>query len=231
MKSPVCDEELDPTQRGIAPYSSDLFSDLTEQAAQDENGEQIGGIDYPYTEQQLSYIPLHIHSDYSIMDGLESVEAIVKQAAKLKIPAIALTDWTNLCGYIKFYSSCKNNGIKPIMGADLIVQEQVKPGEKERTFRVTALAMDRIGKQNLYDLLSLAWLRSKAGAFNAHNLIEELAAYNEGLILLNGFRGDLAYFIADHDEERLQERLKFYLDNYQDRFCLEITRTNREGEA
>ena len=122
MKSPVCDEELDPTQRGIAPYSSDLFSDLTEQAAQDENGEQIGGIDYPYTEQQLSYIPLHIHSDYSIMDGLESVEAIVKQAAKLKIPAIALTDWTNLCGYIKFYSSCKNNGIKPIMGADLNVQ-------------------------------------------------------------------------------------------------------------
>ena len=227
----LCNQACDLESRGILPYSQEIFSDLTQEAACDEHGQTIGGTDYPYNEQQLNYIPLHIHSDYSIMDGLESVDAIVKQAAKLKIPALALTDWTNVCGYIKFYSSCKNNGIKPIMGADLVVKEQVKPGEKERSFKITALAMDRIGKQNLYDLLSLAWLRSKAGSFNAHNILEELAQYNEGLILLDGFRGDLAFFIHDHNDKALHERVQFYLEHYQDRFCLEITRTNREGEA
>lgn len=197
----------------------------------DANGEVIGGTDYPYSKEQLDYIPLHVHSDYSIMDGLESVAAIVKQAGKLKMPAIALTDITNICGYIRFYTYCKSAGIKPIMGADLRVKEEVGPGEAPRTFKLTILAMDRIGKQNLYDMLSEAWLRADAGEFNAYNTLEDLAKYSQGLILLNGFKGDLAEFIAERNTRRLTERVQFYLEHYKDRFCLEITRTNREGEA
>ena len=139
-----------------------------------------GGLDYDYGAQGLNYIPLHLHSDYSILDGLESVEAIVKQAAKLKIPALALTDLTNICGYIKFYNACRSSGIKPIMGADLMVEEPIKQGEEPRTFRLTVLAMDRVGKQNLYDLLSEAWLRSHPGAFDANTKMEELAQYSQG---------------------------------------------------
>ena len=188
------------------------------------------GSDFAFAPQQLDYIPLHVHSDYSIMDGLESVEAIVKQAVKLKIPAIALTDLTNVCGYIKFYNACISNGIKPIMGADLVVEEPPRMGETPHTFRLTVIAMDRVGKQNLYDLLSNAWLRSDAGEFNAHTQLEEFEKFNEGLIVLNGFRGDIARFIADHQEKELNERLQFYLKNFGDRFCFEITRTGREGE-
>ncbi len=199
--------------------------------AVDDSGVEIGGLDYPYTEEQLSYIPLHLHSDYSIMDGLESVGALVKQAAKFKIPALALTDWTNVCGYIKFYSSCMAAGIKPIMGADLIVEEEVEPGIEPYTFNVTILAMDRIGKQNLYDILSESWLRSGGGVYETHTKLEELARFNEGLILLNGFRGDIARFAADHNQKKVQERLEFYLKHYKDRFCFEITRTGREGET
>lgn len=199
--------------------------------AVDENGVEIGGLDYPYTEEQLSYIPLHLHSDYSIMDGLESVGALVKQATKFKIPALALTDWTNVCGYIKFYSNCLSAGIKPIMGADLIVEEEVEPGVEPYTFNVTILAMDRIGKQNLYDILSESWLRSPGGVYETHTKLEELARFNEGLILLNGFRGDIATFAAEHNMKKVQERLDFYLKHYKDRFCFEITRTGREGET
>lgn len=190
------------------------------------------------SEEQLSYIPLHVHSDYSIRDGLESVEAIVKQAAKLKIPAIALTDWTNVSGYIKFYNACKNNGIKPIMGADLVVEEPYADSltggvnnEANRTFRVTVLAMDHFGQQNLYDLLSNAWLRSDAGEFNAQTKLSELAYYNRGLILLNGFRGDIAHFAADKLDKLVAERVAFYQKYFGDRFCFEITRTERGGEA
>ena len=199
--------------------------------ALDANGQVIGGLDYAYDENQLNYIPLHVHSDYSIMDGLESVGAIVKQAAKLKIPAIALTDLTNVCGYIRFYSACRAAGIKPIMGADLIVREEPRPGESEYTFKITVLAMDRNGRQNLYDLLSEAWLRSKAGTFSATTVLADLAKYNEGIIILDGFKGDLAHFIANRQNDRLQKRLEFYKQYYGDRFCIEIIRTGREGES
>lgn len=184
-----------------------------------------------YNPNDLDYVPLHVHSDYSIMDGLQSVRDIIKRAAKLKMPAIALTDWTNICGYIIFYTTALANGIKPIMGADLNISEPVGPGEKPYVFRVTVLAMDREGKQNLYDLLSEAWLRSDAGAFNASNTLEELAKFNKGLILLNGFRGDIGTYVNSDSLKKIDERVQFYLEHFGDRFCFEITRTGREGEA
>ncbi|WP_286035487.1 DNA polymerase III subunit alpha [Succinatimonas hippei] len=179
----------------------------------------------------ITYIPLHVHSDYSIMDGLESVGAIVKRAAALKIPALAITDISNICGFIKFYTACKSAGIKPIMGADIEVEEEVKPGEKATSFKLTLLAMDRVGQQNLYDILSDAWLRSDAGAFNAKTSLADLKKYSEGIIILDGFRGDIAAMAQRKDSKAIRARLKFYLENFNDRFCFEITRTNRIGES
>ena len=80
----------------------------------------------------LPYVPLHVRSCYSINDGLQNVGDIVKRAAKLKIPAIAVTDFNNMAGFVRFYSACMNSGIKPIMGADLQVKEYSRPGEPEK---------------------------------------------------------------------------------------------------
>ncbi len=215
---------------GAATAAADTATPSTAAAPSTDAPAAAGGLEFDYGAQGLNYIPLHVHSDYSIMDGLESVEAIVKQANKLKIPALALTDWTNICGYIKFYNACRANGIKPIMGADLMIADQIKQGEEPQVFRLTVLAMDRVGKQNLYDLLSQAWLRSHPGAFDAYTKLEELAQYSEGLIVLNGFRGDLAYYLAEGNSKKVEERVKFYLEHFGDRFCLELTRTGREGE-
>ena len=178
----------------------------------------------------LAYIPLHVHSDYSIMDGLESVGAIVKRAAALKIPALAITDISNICGFIKFYSACKSAGIKPILGADIEVKEVTKPGEAESSFKLTLLAMDRVGQQNLYDILSKAWLESDAGAFNAKTTLADLKKHSEGIIILDGFRGDIAAMANRNDHKAIEKRINFYLENFKDRFCFEITRTNRIGE-
>ena len=145
------------------------------------------------TVESLAYIPLHVRSCYSINDGLQNVGPIVKRAQKLGIPAIAVTDFNNMAGFVRFYSACKAAGIKPIMGADLQVREKTKPGEKERFFTVTLLAMDRVGKQNLYDILSDAWVNSANPDIDGVAAsIEDLAKYAEGIILLNGFRGDIA---------------------------------------
>ena len=79
------------------------------------------------TVESLAYIPLHVRSCYSINDGLQNVGPIVKRAQKLGIPAIAVTDFNNMAGFVRFYSACKAAGIKPIMGADLLVREKLSP--------------------------------------------------------------------------------------------------------
>lgn len=182
-------------------------------------------------DKESYYVPLHIHSYYSIKDGLDSVEKIVKQAKKYNIPALAITDMSNICGYIKFYLACKSCGIKPIMGADIEVVEKNKNSDKEDRFNLTIFAMDRIGKQNLYDILSNAWLRSDAGAFNAYTSLDELAKFSQGIIVLNGFRGDIAKLGQNKNYKKIDERIKFYKQYFDDRFCFEITRTNRIGES
>ena len=183
-------------------------------------------------EEKFSYIPLHLHSCYSINDGLQNVNAIVKRAAKLKIPALALTDFANVAGFIRFYNACLAAGIKPIMGADLQFQDPPVPGEEPLRYNLTLLAMNRRGKQNLYDILSEAWLQSGTGDINeVCSSLKSLARHAEGIIVLNGFQGDLAAFKKASKEQLLQARLKFYQEHFGDRFCLEITRTGRAGES
>ena len=183
-------------------------------------------------DKQLSYIPLHVRSCYSINDGLQNVGDIVKKADKLKIPAIAVTDFNNMAGFVRFYNACYGAGIKPIMGADLQVKEDSKPGEKDRIFSVTLLAMNSTGKQNLYDILSAAWLDTGSPDIaDVCAKVSDLWKYSEGIIMLNGFRGDIASFLREDNKVKLQERLDNYKKYYGDRFCFEITRTNREGEG
>ncbi len=183
-------------------------------------------------DQSLAYIPLHLHSCYSINDGLQNVGPIVKQAAKLGFPALAVTDFNNMAGFVRFYSSCKAAGIKPIMGADLQVKENTRPGEPTKIFTVTLLAMDRVGKQNLYDILSDAWINTASPDIDeVACTVSDLAKYSEGIILLNGFRGDIAQFLREDNRKELEERLNFYKKNYPNRFCFEITRTKRQGES
>ena len=183
-------------------------------------------------DKQLSYIPLHVRSCYSINDGLQNVGDIVKKADKLKIPAIAVTDFNNMAGFVRFYNACYGAGIKPIMGADLQVKEDSKPGEKDRIFSVTLLAMNSTGKQNLYDILSAAWLDTGSPDIaDVCAKVSDLWKYSEGIIMLNGFRGDIASFLREDNKVKLQERLENYKKYYGDRFCFEITRTNREGEG
>ncbi len=184
------------------------------------------------TDNNLSYIPLHVRSCYSINDGLQNVGDIVKKAAKLGIPAIAVTDFNNMAGFVRFYNACYAAGIKPIMGADLQVKEDTKPGDPDRYFTVTLLAMDRQGKQNLYDILSDAWIHTASPDIAVVAAkVEDLWKYSEGLIILNGFRSDLAQFVKEDNKKKLQDRLEHYQKYYGDRFCFEITRTNREGET
>ncbi len=178
------------------------------------------------------YVPLHVHSCYSINDGIQNVGAIVSKAAKYNIPALAVTDYNNMAGFVRFYNACNGAGIKPIMGADLQIREDTKPGDPEKIFTVTLLAMNRQGKQNLYDILSDAWVNTGSPDIaDVVATVDDLWKYSEGIILLNGFRSDIGFFLREDEKEKLKARLDKYKQYYGDRFCFEITRTGREGEG
>ena len=104
------------------------------------------------------FVHLRVHSDYSMIDGLAKTAPLVKKAAALGMPALAITDFTNLCGLVKFYGAGHGAGIKPIVGADFNVQCDLLGDELTH---LTVLAANNTGYQNLTLLCRRADHRSR----------------------------------------------------------------------
>ncbi len=173
------------------------------------------------------FVHLRTHSDYSIIDGLAGVDALVARASVLAMPALALTDFTNLCGLVKFYTSARNAGIKPIIGADFCVKSDLMPGEFSH---LTLLAGNNQGYHNLTLLISLAYQRGydAQGPFIDRDW---LAEQREGLILLSGGRmGDVGKFILRGNRAQAERCLDFYQHYFPDCYYLELVRTGRPDE-
>ena len=102
------------------------------------------------------FVHLRVHSDYSMIDGLAKTGPLVKKAAALGMPALAITDFTNLCGLVKFYGAGHGAGIKPIVGADFHVRSELLGDELTQ---LTVLAANNTGYQNLTLLISRAYQR------------------------------------------------------------------------
>ncbi|STE88351.1 DNA polymerase III subunit alpha [Escherichia coli] len=111
------------------------------------------------------FVHLRVHSDYSMIDGLAKTAPLVKKAAALGMPALAITDFTNLCGLVKFYGAGHGAGIKPIVGADFNVQCDLLGDELTH---LTVLAANNTGYQNLTLLISKAYQRGYGAAGADH---------------------------------------------------------------
>ncbi len=107
------------------------------------------------------FVHLRVHSDYSMIHGLAKTAPLVKKAAALGMPALAITDFTNLCGLVKFYGAGHGAGIKPIVGADFNVQCDLLGDELTH---LTVLAANNTGYQNLTLLISKAYQRGYGAA-------------------------------------------------------------------
>ena len=173
------------------------------------------------------FVHLRVHSDYSMIDGLAKTAPLVKKAAALGMPALAITDFTNLCGLVKFYGAGHGAGIKPIVGADFNVQCDLLGDELTH---LTVLAANNTGYQNLTLLISKAYQRGygAAGPIIDRDWLIEL---NEGLILLSGGRmGDVGRSLLRGNSALVDECVAFYEDHFPDRYFLELIRTGRPDE-
>lgn len=173
------------------------------------------------------FIHLRVHSDFSMIDGLAKVSQLAKKTAELGMPAMALTDFTNLCGMVKFYDSASRAGLKPIIGADFQVSSDFMG---EPFTQITALVMNIKGYHNLTLLISRAYQRgyTTSGPVIDHDWLTE---HNEGLILLSGgLKGDVGQSLLRNNPILTQHCLAFYRQHFPNRYYLELTRTGRPEE-
>ncbi|MGF1760533.1 DNA polymerase III subunit alpha [Photobacterium sagamiensis] len=172
------------------------------------------------------FIHLRIHSDFSMVDGLSKVPPLVKKVAELGMPAMALTDFTNLCGLVKFYFAAHGAGMKPIIGADFKVQSEELENE---LCDLTILAADNDGYQNLTMLISKAYLR---GHVQHKPVIDKewLAEHSKGLILLSGRCGDVGKALLKGNQTMVNRCVEFYQTHFPDSYYLELVRTGRADE-
>ncbi|QXB55012.1 DNA polymerase III subunit alpha [Aeromonas sp. FDAARGOS 1415] len=173
------------------------------------------------------FIHLRVHSDFSMVDGLQKIGPIVSAAAANNMPALALTDQMNMCGLVRFYGSAHGKGIKPIVGADFWVQSDELGDEQ---FRLTLLAMDNDGYQNITLLISRGYQR---GHVQGRPVIDKawLAEHAKGVIVLSGGReGDVGKFLLKGNRQMVEQCLAFYQAHFPDAYYLELLRTGRPDE-
>jgi DNA polymerase-3 subunit alpha len=173
------------------------------------------------------FVHLHLHTQYSLLDGANKIPDVLEQAHKLGQPAIAMTDHGNLHGAIEFYTEAKRIGIKAIIGCELYVTAGSRFDRKARsqggggTYHLTALARDLEGYHNLCRLVSLA--HREGFYFKPRVDHELLERYNQGLIITSGcLNGELAGSAKIDDEKGVKSVLEFYAKTFKDRFYLEV---------
>ncbi|WP_318482085.1 DNA polymerase III subunit alpha [Photobacterium leiognathi] len=173
------------------------------------------------------FIHLRVHSDFSMIDGLAKVKPIVKKASDLGMPALAITDFTNLCGLVKFYFAAHDAGMKPIIGADFKVQSAEMGDE---LFELTILAANNEGYKNLTLLISEAYQRGHVQHLPVIDK-EWLINHREGLIVLSGGKnGDVGKALLKGNQKMVDSFISFYKTHFPDSYYLELVRTGRADE-
>jgi DNA polymerase-3 subunit alpha len=162
-----------------------------------------------------------------MVDGLVRVKPLIKRVAELGMPAVGLTEQSNMCSLVRFYKAAMGAGVKPIIGADLWLEN---PDEPENPFRITLLARDNDGYLNLTEIISLGYTE---GQRFGKPIIQRkwLEARPNGLIALSGSRmGDVGKALMAGKPELARERARYWMDLYPDSYYLELQRTGRPGD-
>ena len=173
------------------------------------------------------FVHLRLHSEYSLVDGLVRIKPLASKVAELEMPAVALTDFNNFFGLVKFYKAAQGSGVKPILGAEVLVLDE--SGEGALT-QLVLLVMDQVGYKNLTCLISKAYQEGQRQAVPTIRLAW-LEALGGGLIALSGGRlGEVGVALVSGRNIDAQTSLTHLMQLFPGRFYLELQRTGRADE-
>ncbi|MDH2999112.1 DNA polymerase III subunit alpha [Pasteurellaceae bacterium LFhippo2] len=175
---------------------------------------------------QPRFVHLKVHSDFSMIDGVAKVKPLVKACVANNMVAMALSDFSNFCGLVRFYGEALGSGIKPIVATDVKIRPEP---ESEDFFDLTLIAKNNKGYYNITVLLSKAYQQG----YVDFPVIEKewLAEHNEGVIILSGGRfGDVGKALLKDNESEAEQLLAFYQQHYPNHYYLSLCRTGRSDE-
>jgi DNA polymerase-3 subunit alpha len=159
------------------------------------------------------FVSLRNHSHYSLLTALPKIGALIAQAKKYHQSSLALTDYSNMYGTIEFYSTCKKEGIKPIIGSEFAMRYN------ERTFQIVLIARTLEGYKNLMRIVSIVNTENPLTPVLTEDI---LVIYKEGLTVLSGgLWGDISNLLIINKKEA-DTRLAFYKQHFEHHFYLEI---------
>jgi DNA polymerase-3 subunit alpha len=163
------------------------------------------------------YVPLHLHTEYSLLDGAIRIKELVEQACAFRMPAVAITDHGNLFGAVDFYRRTVKAGIKPIIGCEVYMAPASRFDKKnashsdEGSFHLILLSKDNTGYKNLVSLVTQAY--TEGFYYKPRIDAELLAQHNEGLIgLTSCLKGEIPYYLQRGMADRAREKALRYRD-------------------
>jgi DNA polymerase-3 subunit alpha len=180
----------------------------------------------------MNFVHLHLHSEYSLLDGACRIDDLVDELERLEMPACAITDHGNMYGIIKFYKKAKAKGIKPIIGCEIYVSpgDMTEKNPQEENHHLVLLAMDNTGYKNLTRIVSIAYLNGFYYKPRADKSL--LEKYNEGIIALSScIQGEISKLILKGDINGAKSVIDWYRNVFKDRFYLELQDHGMEEEA
>ena len=179
------------------------------------------------------FVHVHVHSDYSMLDGMAKVGDLVAAAAAFDQPALALTDHGNLCGAIEFYRACQKAGVKPLVGLGAYLaptSRHVRERNPVAGHHLNLIAQNETGYRNLIRLSTRSFTE---GFYYIPRVDAELlATYGEGLLATSAdvFAGEPGHYARQRNRARAHTAAARMKDIFGDRYYLEIQRTGAEGQ-
>jgi len=174
-----------------------------------------------------AFVHLRVHSEYSLVNGIIRIKPLISSVADAGMPAVGLTDESNMFALVKFYRAALGAGVKPIMGADLWLYEG---DDHDHLSRLVLLCQNREGYLNLSRLITRGY---KEGQHRGYATIDRqwLEGATDGLIALSGGRlGDVGQLLVGGKTDKAAERLADWQRLFPGRFYIELQRTGRENE-
>ncbi|MFB0963809.1 MAG: DNA polymerase III subunit alpha [Pseudomonas sp.] len=174
-----------------------------------------------------SFVHLRVHSEFSLVDGLVRIKPLIKAVSDAGMPAVAVTDQSNMSSLVKFYTAAQKGGVKPICGADIWLASAEEDGPLTR---MTLLVMTPQGYRNLTELISLGFTDGQHNglAILQRDWVKQAAT---GLIALSGAKeGEIGLALLAGDKAKATELLAEWQAVFGDRFYLELQRTQRPND-
>jgi DNA polymerase-3 subunit alpha len=165
----------------------------------------------------MSFVHLHVHSEYSLLDGACHITKLVKRARQLKMPAVAITDRNTLAGAYRFTKLCRDAGIKPILGIEI---EVLNDQTDNRSYNLILLIKNELGYVNLSRLISFAYEIDSTKPMITKSQLKQHA---DGLICLSfSVSGELGTYLFQDNRQKALETIEWFKSVFPDNYYLEF---------